>query len=326
MRDLALPLALALGLSCGGRHGSAPASPSSPALPASLSFAQSPIDPSNIGSITPLGNLNPPGHTVPTDHTYFYHPTPVVPVFAPASGTVFEARRGSDDAIYVQAAPGIFYYLAHLTLDPAIVSGTTIAAGQRLGTTSTLAQALDLGVSNDAVTLLFARPERYPTQTIHADSGLKYFQEPVRSTLYALVHRNATDKDGKIDFDRPGTLAGNWFLEGLAVADSMSVTNGPKHLAFVHDVQEPSRLRASIGGSLSMSGAFWIADGAPEFADVTAASGPLAYRLFANASATSPVGVLVVEMIAGDRIRVETFAGGANGAPAFTEHALIYTR
>jgi hypothetical protein len=326
MRELALPVALALGLSCGSSHDAAPVSPSSPTPPAALAFTQSPIDPSNIGSITPLGNLNPPGHTIPTDHTYFYHPTQVVPVFAPAGGTVFEARRGSDDAIYVRATPGIFYYLAHLTLDPAIVSGTTIAAGQRLGSTSTLAQALDLGVSNDAVTLFFARPERYPTQTIHADSGLKYFQEPVRSALSALVNRSGADKDGKIDFDRPGALSGNWFLDGLAVADSMNVTNGPQHLAFVHDVQEPSRLRASIGGSLSMSGAFWIANGAPEFADVTPASGALAYRLFANATATSPVGVLVVEMIAGDRIRVETFTGNADGTPAFTEHSLVYTR
>lgn len=30
----------------------------------------SPIDPADIRSITPLGNLNPPDHTVPTDHIY----------------------------------------------------------------------------------------------------------------------------------------------------------------------------------------------------------------------------------------------------------------
>ncbi len=35
-------------------------------------FTVSPVDPGDIESIAPLGNLNPPGHTFPTDHIYFY--------------------------------------------------------------------------------------------------------------------------------------------------------------------------------------------------------------------------------------------------------------
>jgi hypothetical protein len=282
----AFALSSVVALSCGGSSG-----PTSPSLPGSLTFTASPLASSDIGTITPLGNLNPPGHTMPTDHIYFYHPTPVVPVTAPAGGTVFEARRGSDDALYVQAATGVMYYLAHLILDPGIVNGGAIVAGQHLGVTSTLALAMDLGVSNDAVTLFFVNPARYPTQTIHADSPLKYFQEPVRSTLYSLVHRNAPDKDGKID------------------------------------VIEPSQMRVSIGGSLSISGGFWLEDTAQDPATVTPSTGAIGYRLFTSSGQTGAgTGVLIAQMVAADRIQVETFPAGTSLSAPFTSASLFYVR
>jgi hypothetical protein len=243
---LAATLTAAFALGCGG-GSSGPASPSSPALPASLVFTHSPIDPSVITKIVPLGNLNPPGHTLPTNHIYFYRASSGVPVTAPAGGVVQVATRGADDALLVHAATGVSYDLGHIILDGSITAGTSLTGGQRLGVTSSLSMALDLGVSNQAVTLFFVRPERYIPGTIHADSPLKYFQEPTRSTLYAKVARNSADKDGKIDFDRAGRLSGNWFLEGLPVADTENVANGPKHLAFVRDVEEPSLVRVGVG-------------------------------------------------------------------------------
>src|SRR5438874_1141304 len=78
------------------------------------------------------------------------------------------------------------------------------------------AGAMDLGIVNNAVTLFFARPDRYIPGTLHADSPFKYFAEPVRSQLYARVA--AADKDGRISFDQTGTLAGNWFTPDLAPA------------------------------------------------------------------------------------------------------------
>jgi hypothetical protein len=146
---------------------------------------------------------------------YFYHSTTVAEVSAPAAGLILEARRGIDDALYVKVGTSYTYYLAHLILDPAIATGGAVTAGQRVGITSNLAFAIDLGVENDNVTLFFLRPDRYIDMTSHADSPLKFFQEPVKSQMYDLVRRNDSDKDGKIDFDRPGRLAGNWFLDGL---------------------------------------------------------------------------------------------------------------
>ena len=319
---LTIGLGAVLGLSCGGGKG-----PTSPSLPSSLAFTQSPLGAADIGYITPLGNLNPPGHTMPTDHIYFYHPTPVVPVTAPAGGTVFEARHGADDALYVQAATGVMYYLAHLMLDAGIQTGGTITAGQHLGMTSTLALALDLGVSNDAVTLFFVNPARYPTQTIHADSPLKYFQEPARTTLYGLVRRNSADKDGRIDFDQAGRLVGNWFRDALPVNDSMNVVNGPQHLAFARDVWEPTQLRVAIGGSLSIAGGFWLEEGALDPAEVTPSTGRVGYRLFNNAiRAGTGDGTLIVQMVAPDRVQVETFPAGTPLTTTFTGASLFYVR
>ena len=316
---LAAGLALAA-QACGGR------SPTSPSLGNSLAFTHSPIDPSAITFITPLGNLNPPEHTLPTNHIYFYHPPTRLPVTAPAGGVIFEARRGSDDALYVQAATGVLYYLAHIFLDGSIATGGEVSAGQYVGETNTTG-AMDLGVSNDAVTLFFVRPERYIGFTIHADSPLKYFQEPARSTLYAKVRRNGADKDGKIDFDQPGRLAGNWFREGLAVADTENFASGAQQLAFVRDVAEPAFVRVSIGGSLSLPGGFWIADGVPDPADVTPATGKVAYRLYNNALRIGAGnGLLIVQMLGDDRIQIETFPGSTATTAEFTGASLIYVR
>lgn len=302
-------------------------SPTAPSLPATLSFAQPPIPLSAITFITPLGNLNPPGHTLPTNHIYFYHPAIGTDVTAPAGGTIMEARRETDDALYVQATPNVLYYLGHLLLDAGIVTGGSVTAGQHVGMTAATLTALDLGVSNNDVTLFFVRPDRYIPFTIHADSPLKYFAEPARTQVYAKVQRNGADKDGKIDFDRAGRLAGNWFVDGLPAATTENVENGFKHLSFVRDVVEPTLVRISIGGSVSIVGAFFVADGSPDPADVTTATGRVGYRLVNSSSRVGTgVGVLVVQMLADDRIRVEAFPAGTSTSADFSAAALVYTR
>src|SRR5580765_4767624 len=324
LRPLAIAAAVAIATH-GCASNDAPTSPS-PSLPASLVFTHAPIDQTAITSITPLGNLNPPGHTLPTNHVYFGHGTPGIPVVAPGSGVVQVVTRGSDDSVLVRAAAGISYTMAHLIADPSITNGASLTGGQRIGATSSQAMALDLGVSNDAVTLFFVRPERYIPGTIHADSPLKYFQEPLKSALYAKVRRNAADKDGKIDFDRAGRLSGNWFVEGLAAADTENSANGPRHLAFVRDVEEPSLVRISIGGSLSVFGAFYVPDGTADPADVTASSGLISYRLLTNPQrAGTGVGLLIVQMLDDNRIRIETVPGGAT-TEEFSDASLIYVR
>jgi hypothetical protein len=309
--------------------GSSPSSASGAGVaPGTAVFSQSPIDVGVISTLVPIGNLNPPDHTLPTNHAYFFHPSAAnAEVRAPAGGTIGTIQRGTDDQIYVSVSPGFDYYLAHIRLDSGMAQGGKLTAGQRIGVTASVANAMDLGLINNAVTKFFVRPERYIAGTLHGDSPLKYFSEPAKSDLYAKVTRTGGDKDGRIDFDQAGRLAGNWFRPDLLpVTDTENFGNGPKHLAFVRDVNDPSLIRISIGGTLSITGAFYVQAGAPDPADVATSSGTVAYQLFFVPQAQQPAGVMIVQMIADDRIQVETFPSGTSTSVAFTGAALTYIR
>jgi undecaprenyl-diphosphatase len=186
-------------------------------------FFHSPLDIDAIRTITPLGNLNPRGgHVFPTDHIYLdYRPPRELTVHAPAKGTVIAVmKQGQGDSkIEVKVSDTFYYYLAHFIPEGSIKQGSVLEPGQVVGKTSGRSM-FDLGCYDMKTKLTgFANPERYPLPTLHAVSPLSYFDDSLRKKLYAKVQRPG-DKDGKIDLDVPGTLAGNWFLEGLKVADS----------------------------------------------------------------------------------------------------------
>jgi hypothetical protein len=339
---VAIVMGIGMLAACGSNNG-----PSGPSLtpttnnsntvgqgvaPGTPLFTESPLSVDLISSIVPIGNLNPPDHTLPTNHSYFFHSsTADAEVRSPAGGTIGTVQRGSvDDQLYVTVSPGFDYYLAHLRLDASVAQGGKLTAGQRVGVTASAAGAagaMDLGVINSAVTLFFVRPERYIAGTLHGDSPLKYFSEAVRSSLYAKVARSGGDKDGRIDFDLTGRLAGNWFtpdLQPLSATENFG--NGPKHLAFVRDVNDPSLVRISIGGSLSMAGAYYVQPGAPDPADVSPASGKVAYQLYFVPQAQQPAGIMIVQMTADDRIQVQTFPPGTPLSADFTGAAVGYVR
>ena len=334
---VAVATALARLAACGAKSG--PSSPStgtgtgsSNALGAGVPsgtaiFTQSPLDVAVISTIVPIGNLNPPDHTLPTNHSYFFHPSAAnAEVRSPAGGTVGTLQRGTDDQIYVMAAPGFDFYLAHIRVDENISQGAKLTAGQRIGVTASAAGAMDLGIINNAITLFFVRPERYIAGTLHGDSPLKYFSEPVKTELYSKVARVGGDKDGRIDFDRTARLAGNWFTSDLQpVSSTENFGNGSKHLAFVRDVNDPSLIRISIGGSLSIAGAFYVQAGAADPAEISSASGKTVYQL-SFFPTQQPAGVMFVQMVADDRIQVETFPPGTSAGAAFTSAALTYVR
>jgi hypothetical protein len=322
---------------CGGGSSRSPQSPTSvpsngqpsEGLASTLVFTESPIDPAAIEFVVPLGNLNPPGHTLPTDHIYLYHrlrnpSAPVYEVKAPAGGIVRQVVRGNDDVIRVQVTASQTYYLGHVILDASMHDGMPIAAGQRVGTTSTLSYGLDVGLEDLNVTRIFVNPARYGEGTIHAECALKFFQEPLRSTLYGKVDRLGGDKDGKIDFDSSGRLAGNWFLEGLPTSESSLFGAGSKQLAFVRDVNDPSAVRVSLGGALGTTGVFAVQQGAPDPAGVSLSSGPVTYRLSISTGST-PSATLLVQMVADDRLKAEVFPAGATPT-GFTSAALTYLR
>ena len=278
---------------CAGVSAALPG-PAETTLTPSPVFTVSPLELGEIREIIPLGNLNPRhGHVFPTDHIYFdYASKPELAVRAPAGGTVFAlvGQWGGDLKIEFRVDQHLSYYLAHIFIEPGIGNGSRLKAGQVVGRASGRA-LLDLGAYDDRVRLPgFINPKRYPTPTLQTVSPLCLFAEPLRGQLGAKVRREGPDKDGKIDFDQPGRLVGNWFHESLSPNDSSrgEPEISSKQLAFVYDVRKPKAVRISIGGTLAPAGTYAVADSSSDPAEVSADTGLVKYQLLGPIDGRSP--------------------------------------
>ena len=315
---------------CGRKDGTSTSPSTETPVPAGrLSFTVSPIDQSAILWITPLGNLNPPSHTLPTDHIYFYFANPDnadapaarrVPFAAPGNGTVFLVLGGMgvESKVFIRQTATFSYYLDHLILTTPLSSGSTVTAGQVLGTTGS-AYGIDLGVTNSALTLGFLNPSRYNSDTLHADAPLKYFEEPLRSQLYGRVQSLGPDLDGKIDFDMAGRLVGNWFVG----------SGDATPLVFTYDTYDPSRPLIAINTG-SIQGVFAIGATDPDPRNVTVGSGMVLYTLTRSTTGPPRVntgisGYMLVQMTDDARVREEIFSSTAKPAD-FTSSARIFSR
>jgi hypothetical protein len=341
-------LVVASAIGCG--HGSptspsstagasgAPGFPVAPPAGASPVFTVSPIDAPGPNSLTALGNLNPPGHVLPTDHVYFYQgdlstnnpfgSAGTRNVYAPTRSAVeIMLSSGTEAKVWFIVTPTFLYYLDHLTPRPGLAVGQIVNAGDIVGTST---ETLDLGAYDYGTTLGgFVTPARYPDQTLHCVSPWKYFAEPLRSQLYSEIYRSpsAPDKDGKIDFDIAGRLAGAWFDPSVPMTgDSSGPTGWPKTVAFVYDYYDPSQVRISIGGTIAPAGVWAIDPSAPRPADVSVASGKVSYRLLYTDDSAAEAGLMIVQMVSDARIEIEVFMGSTAATADFDGGAYVWVR
>ncbi len=319
---------------CGG--GSSPTSPSETSGP--LSFTVAPIDPAALQYIVPLGNMGPFAHTLPTDHAYFYHHLnsgtfPPVPVLAPSGGTISNTYPGENGEVkvWIKVNSRHTYYFGHIVLTPGLRVGSQIEAGMVVG--SSPGAALDFAVTDQSAPQAFITPIRYALDTLYGQSPLPYFVEPIRSALYAKVQREGGDLDGKINYDIAGTLSGNWFAEDLPISAGSTVgdlTIGMKQLAFARDVRYPDRQRVSIGG-FGATGTWGVPPDAPDFAAITPASGVTVYRLLYKGEPGGPPGteqkgLIVVQLLDAQRLRVEVVLDPIRSTAGFSAQAVTYLR
>lgn len=323
-------------LGCGGGvdAGTGPTGEST----AMLVFSASPLRLSDITEIIPIGNLAPPGHTLPTEHAYFffykdYTPgaaKPHLPVFAPAAGTIRRVQTMSpaNYRIDVDVNAQYSYYLILINMDTQkYKAGTVLTAGEQIGVTEGGANTLDIGVINRKLNRTgFARAARYGGDTKHIDSPFKYFSEPLRSEIYARVNREGSDKDGTIEVDVNGTLAGVWFRDDVPVT-AQGAEAWSRAIAFAPDVRRPVQKRISIGEGAGITGLFGTQTGSPEYSSVTAATGRVGYRLDAMDNSSNPWrGVLMVQLKGVDTLMVQYFPGSNNLNETFTSAQLKYLR
>lgn len=301
-----------------------------------MRFTAAPMDINALQSITALGNMGPWGHTLPTDHIYFEHHlngpsnyTPV-PVYAPGGGTIVGLNNGRIDVKY---DPVYQYWIGPLALADGITMGARVEAGQLLGHHSTF-PAFDFAVLRSTLQIAFVNPLRYGRDTVTSDAPIPYFEEPIRSALYAKVKRSGSEKDGKLSYDLAGTLSGNWYAEDLPVADSGRGGEeyyGVRKLSFARDVFSPDQQRVSIGG-LHFTGLYAVPRDAPQFASITPASGFVVYRLLnpgtplSEPVATTTVGWLMVQMLDAERLRIQAIPLQPFAPTAFGVGAELYLR
>ena len=323
-----------------------------PSLPSGeMIFSQLPIDITKAGYILPLGHVNPPGHTRPSDHIYFVFVSPGAIIYAPASGKVldeyaFDEGNGlHDNRITIGVTNTASYYFMHLILDKDIHIGDKISAGQRLGKLpEAYAVVFDMGTMVKTINQPFIDKKLYGLLSLHCDSPIKHFPKDIREALYAKVRRLGPDKDGKICYDVPGTLSGNWIAE-KAPRDLMGTPNFESYfVSFVYGNYDPSKMVISIGNDsfytpVTGSGAFnqdilnkvfYVQENAPKFEDVTPADGKVAYKLYNTGefggTKVQREGLLIVQMLNTDKIKIEYFNDTTSNSRDFTGNAKIYVR
>ncbi|MEO8482781.1 MAG: hypothetical protein ABI634_11260 [Acidobacteriota bacterium] len=328
---------LVLVLTSGCRAGSK-GSPTGPDDPAgSLAFTVAPIDPALLQYIVPLGNMGPWAHTFPTDHAYFYHHLGAgsfapVTILAPAAGVIENTYPGlnGEVKVWVRVTSQYTYYFDHVILSPGLNTGTRIDAGSVVGVSG--GAAFDFAVRDMNLNLPFVIPARYGMDTVHAQSPLKYFVEPLRSQFYAKVQRDGGDLDGRVSYDQDGTLSGNWFAEDLPVSGSTAndISVGQRQIAFARDVRAPDRQRVSIGG-FNFTGLYGVPSDAPDFAAITPASGAIVYRLLeagepGGPAGTRQVGLLLAQLLDARRLRLEVVPDQLAAGASFSAAAATYVR
>jgi len=298
-------------------------------------FTYIPLEYEAYNEVIPLGHLDPPDHTFPTDHIYFFlvSQSNSYDVVAPAGGNISmvmyspynytengENTTYDDYAVYIRHNETFDSYFGHLSELADWIQNQVgelpegdwvdvnipVKAGQILGKAKQRPgqYCLDWGAVNWEITLNFIHPKTYPLQTAHAVCPLDYLTDSLKEIAYQKVYRTAEPRGGKIDFDLPGKLSGNWFLEG----GEPNVWNWSRHLAFVYDVYDPTQMVVAVGGdALSPLPVSVFNAVGPDPKNVSSENGKITYNL--TDQYTYENYTLLVEFVGDEKIKVEAFEG-----------------
>jgi len=325
-------------------------------------FTFAPMNLADFQYLVPMGAMVG-NHVTPSDHLYL---SPVTTnlfydVFAPAAGHIVLIQKrviGGQTPQYrlVTEHTGAFwsYYDLVSSLHSNILAamGVTnvpdnvpqlvrvpVAAGQLIGTVGT--RTLDWGVVHSEVTRGgFVVPAHYDYEPwkIHTVDPLDYYDEPLRGQLLAKAVRPTAPRGGKIDHDKDGTAAGNWFLLGTG---GYRGTNSSQywvgHLALSYYHVDPTNIVFSIGDWQRTQKQFWVKGNAPDPAAVTEAGGVVKWELVFGTRglhgqafpgiSTNVQGVALFQVLPNRKLKFEAFPGKTGvDVNSFTSAAKIYER
>lgn len=314
-----------------------------------ITLTHLPVDPAQVVAFMGLGNLN----VLPEDHGGFFTPregwygAPTIPVRAPADGSVTHIRRdwlpffaphGEDLALTIRVSTTMVVSFGHLSdFSPAIWAVAAafqpgsahdvdipVRAGDIIGYIGTQG-ALDWYIGDSELNLTFVNPSRYPQPWLISGCYHDYYAEPQRGQLRALTIRTVEPVCGRIDYDVPGRIAGNWFLEGEVPPTAFE--DYSTHLAIVYDEIFGDRMAISDGIAIrpgsphagdenyNAARVFWVQGNGPLPETVDVASGLVKYEILDRPPLPTTVGGVVgeprfagtflVQLLDANRMRVE---------------------
>ncbi len=334
-------------------------------------------------ALVPMGRMWD-SHVTPTDHLYFflYEERERKMVRTPAAGRVIMIESFSrtqspfwdpsiqDPDLRVVVAHSctllsIFIHVGNLAPDIANIVGE-IEPGGRWHTGPDTAIELNAG---DPIAVLggssfdyslhdetksltgFQIPEHYEREAwkVHTVDPFDYMSDELAAVLLAKNVRQVEPYGGKIDYDVPGTLAGNWFMDGTVdysggPAAEADYWNG--HLSVSYDHVDPSEIRISIGRDIGLApdacracgGVYAVMNNSPDPATIGAADGIVKYQLTGrihsdpdnrerSASDGILLGIFLMQVIDDETIRTEFVLGAkAESAPGFSDDSVLYRR
>ena len=321
------------------------------------------VDPSKIREIAPLGSINPPGHTIPTNHVYTHlnlprESTQTLPLYLPSDAWITHISIGKgftqdpeDDTIYFAVCKDVIGYFNHIKkLSPEIQkivdgykcpSGTSLEngcfiqvfsplkKGTYVGEVGRLQGNFDFGTIDLRVEHKFINKERYAPRTLHIQCPFDYYTPELKTKYYSLLQNKGNC--GKINYDIPGTLQGNWFY-----GDSREYYGGDwvKHAFFGYDNVNLEKAVISFGGVIvPEEGLRWKFIPANsglinrKFADVKNDGNIYCYDANNQDQFNKePKGRILVKMESDKEIKVEHQTGSCGGSLSFSGNAKTYER
>ncbi len=358
-----------------------PISCKDPAEPVGLTHHIYPPD--QFDALIPMGRMWD-SHVTPTDHLYvrLNEARPRTVVTSPADGQIISISRFPNDQsphwdssivepdyrMVIAHSCSLFSVFIHLgELAPEITAVTgDLALGERWSASNAAplpvragdslasmgGSSFDYSLHDEKVILRgFQVPEHYEGEPwkVHTVDPFDYMTPDMAAELLPKNERQAEPVGGRIDYDVPGTLAGNWFMDGTVDyrgGDSSGPEYWTGHLAIAYDHIDPSQIRVSIGRDIGLTwddcrscgGVYAVNGNGPDPASVTSSDGPVKYELTGRRHVSPDsnertvgdgvvLGTFLVEVLDDASIRTEFFKDvGAANVAGFTSTAIIYRR
>ena len=339
-------------------------------LPANVEFTYLPTDLSKMLVFGPIGTIR----VVPKAHGGFrlktFSQEATIPVYAMSDGIIYNIGKDTRTAgpgfapvdkegfvyddfslnIAVSRTADMWYGHVSRLSDDILAAAPNLSAGygseNRVKIEVKAGQVIgfigphpgfDIGMFDIAKELSFANPSRYSEQYRHNQAWTDYLTPALREQVWLINPRTVEPRGGKVNHDVPGTLAGNWFLEGTT-----EITQWSKQLVFAHHELYGDKITIADASPL-VDGAGVLNDGKepflwfvkgndPQPQTIDVAAGFSTYevavwwKLLNNPSAPAE-GTVAVQLQDANTLKYEWFAEKSSAeVTEFTSAAKIYKR